>query len=219
MSLEGKNRAIFSYNNSDKQNNNFMYKDLEKTKSYHTSFINARFTGTSLRAAHMKYCNFTNCVFTATEFIGTNLRGSKFISAKFVDCIFSGVVLDKANFKGAIFSNCYIVGVSGRSAYNFPDDLSGNVVLPALPLQDTISKELSAVIEPLRENDYIRRSHTLHLKNGKINTLTIMILNEIYSNDQLVQLLPLLPKIVTTQFYTVSHLKAFLKKAEKEAIL
>ena len=219
MSLEGKNRAIFSYNNSDKQNSNIMYKDFEKTKSYHTRFINAQFTGTSLRAAQMKYCDFTGCVFSGSEFIGTNLRGSKFINAKFANCIFSGLVLDKANFRGAIFSNCYMVGVSGKSAYNFPEDLSGNVVLPAMPPQDSISRELSVVIESLRENDYIRRSHTLHLKNGKINTLTIMILNELYSNDQLIQLLPLLPKVVSTQFYTVSHLKAYLKKAEKVDIL
>lgn len=88
MSLVGKNRAVFSYNNVTKQNSNFMYKDFEKTKSYHTNFENAHFAGTSLRAAHMKYCNFTNCVFTGTEFIGTNLRGSKFICAKFIDCIF-----------------------------------------------------------------------------------------------------------------------------------
>ncbi len=71
---------------------------------------------------------------------------------------------NRANFKGATFSNCYIVGVIWKSAYNFPDDLSGNVVLSTIPPQDTISKELSAVIESLRENDYIRCSHTLHLK-------------------------------------------------------
>lgn len=219
MSLVGKNRAVFSYNNATKQNSNFMYKDFEKTKSYHTNFENAHFAGTSLRAARMKYCNFTNCVFTGTEFIGTNLRGSKFICAKFIDCIFSGVVLDKANFKGATFSNCYIVGVSGKSAYNFPNNLSGNIVLSTMPPQKAIDNQLNTIIESLREQDYIRRSHTLHLKGGKVNTLTIMILREKYSNDQLIHLLPLLPQFVTTQFYTVSHLKALLKKAEKGAIL
>lgn len=45
MSLKGKNRAIFSYNNVDRNESNFVYKDFEKTRSYHSSFVGAKFTG------------------------------------------------------------------------------------------------------------------------------------------------------------------------------
>ena len=38
MSLEGKNRKVFSYNNEDRRGSNFMYKDFEKCNSYHTNF-------------------------------------------------------------------------------------------------------------------------------------------------------------------------------------
>ena len=58
VSLKGKNRAIFSYNNVERNESNFVYKDFEKTRSYHSSFVGAKFTGISFRAAHMKYCNF-----------------------------------------------------------------------------------------------------------------------------------------------------------------
>ena len=81
-----------------------MYKDFEKTKSYHSSFVNAKFTGTSFRAAHMKYCNFTGCIFQGVDFVGTNLRGSNFKNAIFKECIFVAAVLDKVNFKDAEFT-------------------------------------------------------------------------------------------------------------------
>ena len=95
VSLKGKNRAIFSYNNVDRNESNFMYKDFEKTRSYHSSFVGAKFTGTSFRAAHMKYCNFSTYVFQDSDFVGTNLRGSVFSGAYFKDCIFVASVLDK----------------------------------------------------------------------------------------------------------------------------
>ena len=73
MSLKGKNRAIYSYNNEQHAGSNFMYKDFEKSHSYRSNFQNTKFDYASLRAAHMKFCNFDGAGFKETEFVGTNL--------------------------------------------------------------------------------------------------------------------------------------------------
>jgi len=219
VSLVGKNRALFSYKNDDRSGSTFQYKDFEKTKSYNSKFVHAKFIGTSLRAAHMKYCNFDNCLFDQVDFVGTNMRGSSFIGARFIKCTFVSAVFEKANFKNAIFENCYWVVTSHANIRNFPEDSDGIKILTSFPSQDTVNPELLQVIESLRKNDIIRRSRTLHGKNGKTNTVSLMILNQEYDDDDLVQLLPKLPQLITTQFYTLSYLQSLLKKAMKDAIM
>lgn len=219
MSLKGKNRAIFSYNNVDRNESNFVYKDFEKTRSYHSSFVGAKFTGISFRAAHMKYCNFSSSVFQDSDFVGTNLRGSIFSGVHFKNCIFVASVLDKTNFKNATFENCYLVATGVKTAKNFPANCDGLIILPSLPPQDSITYELRTSIESLRDNDLIRRSNTLHGKNGKVNTLTIMVLHNDYTDEELIRYLPMLPQYVSSQFYTVSYLKTMLKIIKKSYII
>lgn len=217
MSLVGKNRKIFSYSNDDRTDRNFMYKDFEKTKSYNTDFSRTKFSGVSFRAAHMKYCKFDKAVFSGVDFIGTNLRGSTFIGADFKECIFSSANFDKTNFTNAVFQDCYVIGSGISSAKGITLDTPGVIFLCSSPSQNSISSELRGAVEQLRSNDVIRKSHTLHCKKGTINTVTMKVLEEIYSEKQLIILLPQLPKLVTAQFYTVSYLKALLKKAEQLA--
>ena len=50
MSLQGKNRAVYSYNNLDRSGSNFMYKNFDKANCYHTNFRQTVFDGASLRA-------------------------------------------------------------------------------------------------------------------------------------------------------------------------
>ena len=219
MSLKGKNRAFFSYNNVDKSNSNFMYKDFEKTKSYHSNFKNAKFDYASLRAAHMKFCNFDGASFVETEFVGTNLRGSTFKRGNFKETIFRATVLDKTDFSGATFENCYFVDIGVSSISKFPNNCSGITFLNAMPSNENFSAELMEVVENLRENEFVRRSNTLHLKKGKINTLSLMILLKSYSEDELIELLQNVTNDLTTQFYTLSYLKVLLKKAAQSDII
>lgn len=216
MSLEGKNRALFSYNNSKRVGSQFIFKDFEKTKSYHTNFSKSSFKGVSFRGAHLKYCSFVSCTFHDTDFVGTNLRGSNFTGAHFVDCVFVSVAIDKAKFKDATFEHCYFVGTAiSPSVLKNNNSEDKIIVLPHYPPHDEFDSELIQQIEKLRANDIIRRSNTLHCKNGKINTLTLMILKEQYSENELIKYLPLLPNYITTQFYTISYLKMILTKIKK----
>lgn len=215
MSLVGKNRKLFSYNNDDRSNRTYEYKDFEKTKSYNTSFANSKFVGVSFRAAQIKYCVFDSAEFRGSDFVGTNLRGSSFIGARFIDCIFNATNLDRVNFSNSVFQNCYFIGISINSAKGLSLSSEGVTVLHTVPEQGTVSSELKMVLEELRENDIIRRSKTLHCKKGRINTVTIMLLKTQYTDEQLVVLFQKLPELLTTQFYTISYLKMLLKRAEK----
>lgn len=212
MSLEGKNRKIYSYNNVDRSDNNFMYKDFEKTNSYNSSFRKANFNFTSFRGAKMKFCDFSEASFIGSEFVGTNLRGSNFSGAYFQDAIFCVTVLDKAIFKNAKFENCFFVSTGISRTKNFPSECDGIIFLDSYPSTDIFSNELLQIVEGLRSNDIIRRSHTLHLKKGKVNTLSLHILLQSYSEDDLISMLPQVPQRLTTQFYTLSYLRNLLKK-------
>lgn len=219
MSLKGKNRAIYSYNNEQRVESNFMYKDFEKSHSYRSNFQNAKFDYASLRAAHMKFCNFDGASFKETEFVGTNLRGSTFRGARFQGAIFRATILENANFKDAEFIDCYFVGMGVSNAKNFPSDCNGITFLNTMPNVADFSEELINVVQELRMNDIIRRSNTLHLKQGKVNTLSLMILRKTYSEEELIQLLPMITSLIEVQFYTLSYLKMLLKKVSQTAIL
>ncbi|MBR1443785.1 MAG: pentapeptide repeat-containing protein [Firmicutes bacterium] len=218
MSLKGKNRNFFSYTNENRIGSNFQFKDFEKTKSYNTNFSKSNFTGVSFRAAHMKYCNFTNCQFNNVDFVGTNLRGCRFYNAVFSNCIFVGVNLDRAKFTGAKFEHCYFVHTSllclEKQISNCNDD--GIIVLEHYPSSEEYGTELLQAVEELRKNDIIRRSNVLHCKKNKINTLTLKILREQYSEETLIPMIKVLPEYITTQFYTISYLKVLLTKISKD---
>lgn len=214
MSLEGKNRKVFSYNNEDRRGSNFMYKNFEKCNSYHTNFCDTNFNYASLRGAKMKYCNFSGASFVGTEFVGTNLRGSNFCNAHFEDAIFNATVLDNTIFKNATFQNCYFINTGIGKAKCFPENSSGITFFSLYPATENFSEKLIQIVESLRENDIIRRSHTLHLKGGKINTLSLFILIQSFSEEDLIARLPKIPNLLTGQFYTLSYLERLLKKAE-----
>ena len=212
MSLSGKNRKVFSYNNKCKRECNFRYKDFEKTKSYHSDFGKANFDFVSFRAAHMKFCNFNGASFVWTEFVGSNLRGSSFKGAIFKDSIFMGTVLDKTDFSGASFENCvfYVTKHDGLKGMAGHED--GINIIFQKPAVDAFSPELINVIQELRSNDIIRRSHTLHTKKNGVNIVYLNELLKIYKEDELIKLLPNIPDYVKTQFYTLSYLQILLKK-------
>ena len=135
MSLVGKNRKLFSYKNEDRKQRHYMYKDFEKTKSYKTDFSYSSFTGVSLRAAQMKYCNFNHVCFSGVDFIGTNLCGSTFKGASFSDCIFSSTKLKHTSFTDSVFQNCYFIGIGIASAKGLYRDTEGITFLDRMPSQ------------------------------------------------------------------------------------
>lgn len=221
MSLKGKNRAVFSYNNIDKSNSNFMYKNFDKSNSYASRFCKCNFNYTSLRGAKFKYCNFNSATFIGTEFVGTNLRGSLFKNATFEDTIFNSANLDKTNFDGATFKNVYFLCTNVENIKHYKNIINNAqvTIMNKMPKDEEFSDELLKVVKGLREHDIIRRSHVLHLKNKRINTLSLYILKLYFTEEELIKYIPIFAKQVTNQFYTLSYLKKYLLKIQKDDII
>lgn len=81
-------KGNFHYNNIEKKDKNFMYKNLARSNCYNCDFSNSNFDYVSFRGAHFKSSIFFGCSFKYAEFIGTNLKDSKFKNAVQLNCIF-----------------------------------------------------------------------------------------------------------------------------------
>lgn len=212
MSVVGKNRKLFSYNNKDKSNLHFDKKDFDKTNSYNSSFNRCSFNGTSLRGAKLKFCSFKHAIFEKTEFVGTNLRGSNFEGATFNRAIFNGVNLENANFMNATFKDVIFINTNIRKAKNFPIDKNNIIVYNSMPPNDNYSEKLINIVDKLRENEFINKSHTLHLKGNKLNTIYIDLLVNEFSEEKLIQYLPQLSHLIIKPFFTLSYIENILTK-------
>lgn len=112
--------------------------------------------------------------------------------------------------RGASFKKCYIdLGQFKKYPYlDFSD-------CHAEPLTTEIfSQQLLAVVETLRNNDFIRHSMVLVIKNKKINLIALKKLVDKFGEKTLVVLLPKLPNIIKNQFYTLSYLEKMLSDLE-----
>ncbi|NYC47658.1 uncharacterized protein YjbI with pentapeptide repeats [Clostridium beijerinckii] len=58
MSINRSAPENFYYDNAEKTNKNFIYKNLKRSKCYNCNFSNSNFDFASLRGAHFKKCNF-----------------------------------------------------------------------------------------------------------------------------------------------------------------
>ena len=75
------------------------------------------------------------------------------------------------------------------------------------------------IVKKLKNNSFIKLSHTLHLKKDRINTLALFILKNEYPEKELIQLLNVLDKYISNSFYTISYLQNILKKISKNDII
>ena len=176
----------FHYNNIEKKDKNFMYKNFKRSNCYNCNFANSNFNFATFRGAHFKTCSFINGSFEGTEFIGTNLKNSKFKNAKFKNAIFEGANLDGADFKDAIFENTIFLGCKLEKTKNLNRELKEVRILDEMP-EINLSNELKSSLENFMENKYVKSSRIFDTKDGGINTLTVMILLENFSENELIE--------------------------------
>jgi hypothetical protein len=194
----------FHYDNAEKTNKNFIYKNLKRSKCYNCNFSNSNFDYASLRGAHFKKCNFFRCSFKGSEFIGSNLKGCKFREAKFEDTIFEGANLDSVNFEDAKFKNTIFVNCDITKAKNIKEDDKNIRVYDSMPELE-ISEELEKLILNAMENEFIKKSRVFDTKEGKINTLTLMILKEKFGEETLIEGLHYIRYEIDRDFHTLSY--------------
>ena len=200
----------FHYNNTEKMNKNFMYTNLARSNCYNCSFAGSNFNFVSFRGAHFKSCDFYGCTFKSSEFLGTNLKNSKFRYGKFEDAIFEGVNLTEADFRDAEFSNTIFVSCNFSKVKHLNLEDENITVYEEMPKLN-ISEALKIAIEKAMTNKFIKNSRVIDTKDGGINPIKIMILQEKFDEESLINGFEKMTTEIDREFHTLSYLFRFFK--------
>ena len=209
-----KNQSVkgnFNYNNIEKQDKNFMYKNLRRSNCYNCNFSNSNFNFASFRGAHFKSCDFSKCTFTWAELIGTNLKGSNFKGAKFENTVFDSVNLDGVDFKNAEFKNTIFLATDMEKAKNLNASDPEIKVFDKMPNIELSEALRNAVINSM-QNEYVKESRVLDTKDGSLNLLNIMILLEKFNEETLIKGLNIIERELDKDFCTLSYIIKFIEK-------
>lgn len=204
----------FYYDNAEKTNKNFIYKNLKRSKCYNCNFSNSNFDYASLRGAHFKKCNFFRCSFKGAEFIGSNLKACKFKEAKFEDTIFEGANLDSVDFVNAKFKNTIFVGCDITKTKNLDANDKGIRVFDSMPELE-IDEELEKLVLSVMENEFVKKSRVFDTKDKNINTLTLMILSEKFDRETLIEGLHYIKFEIDRDFHTLSYIIRLIQNMPK----
>lgn len=206
------------YNKIQKLNKNFMYQDLKRSNCYNCDFSESNFNFTSLRGAHFKSCNFYGCTFKNAELIGSNLKKSKFKKAKFENAVFDSVNLEGVDFSGAQFKNTIFLSTDLSKAINIKFNSSDVKIFDEMPKLD-ISEKLEDSIKSAMQNEFVKKSRALDTKDGKINSISIMILLENFKEKQLIDGLLLISEKMDKEFCTLSYIIKTLQTYKDQGLL
>lgn len=218
MAINKRSAGGFNYDKAQKQNKNFMYKDLKRSNCYNSDFSGSNFDFTSFRGAHFKSCDFHECTFRSAEFIGANLKKSKFRKARFENVIFDSVNLEEADFRDAVFINTIFIFTDVKKAA-YLNILKADVkIYDEMPKLE-ISEKLEAAIKDAMANEFIKASRTLDTKTGEISPLSIMILLEKFDEETLIKGLDLIAKKLDKSFCTLSYIINYLKGCEEQGMI
>lgn len=201
-------KGNFHYNNAEKQNKNFMYKNLTRSNCYNSSFAGSKFDFVSFRGAHFKSCDFYGCSFKRAEFVGTNLKNSKFRAAEFENTVFDSVNLDGVDFRDAKFKNVIFIFTDVNKAKNLPFGDSNIRVLDEVP-EIEISEELENAVKGAMNNKFVKASRVLDTKDGGLNILNLSILLEEFTEEQLIEGFEKMELEIDRDFCTLSYLFRF----------
>lgn len=216
-----KNQSVvgnFNYNNIEKKNKNFMYKNLQRSNCYNSDFSNSNFNYVSFRGAHFKTCNFSECTFRWAEFIGANLKQSNFENAIFENTIFDSVNLDGVNFKDAEFNNTIFLSTNTDNAKYLNLKNPNIKVFDEMP-QLEISEELKIAVENLMKNDYVKKSRIFDTKDGNLNLLNLMILLDNFDEATLIKGLTMIEVEFDRPFHTLSYIIKLIKNHKLKGTL
>ncbi|MBU3111149.1 pentapeptide repeat-containing protein [Clostridium lacusfryxellense] len=209
----GKNQSVkgnFIYNNIEKLDKNFMYKNLERSNCYNCEFSGSNFNFVNFRGAHFKSCVFFECTFMWAEFIGTNLKGSDFENAKFENTLFDSVNLEGVDFKDAEFINTIFLSTDITKAINLSVNTPGIKIYDEMPVLE-ISDELRTSVLNVMKNKFVKSARVLDTKDGGINVINLMILLTHFDEETLIKGLNIIETDLNCDFHTLSYIVKYLK--------
>lgn len=210
MAINNSVKGNFVYNNIEKTDKNFMYKNLQRSNCYNCDFSRSNFNYVNFRGAHFKSCTFSECTFKWAEFIGTNLKGSNFENALFENAIFDSVNLDGVDFSDAEFINTIFLSTDITKAKNFSIEKSNIKIFDELP-KLKVSEELRDAVLNVMKNSYVKAARIFDTKDGGINTINLMILLDNFDEETLIKGLNIIQTELDCDFYTLSYIIKYLK--------
>ena len=185
-------------------------KFFSKALCYRAIFTKMKFYNVNFKGAILTHCSFKNSIFYRVEFLGTNLKKSNFSNAKFQNCIFSATLLKNTNFTNADFKNCIFININITNAKNMRIDPKNNIFLSthSMPF---IDEELTTLLNTFRFHPKLHNYRVLHLKNGKLNSLTIRIILSHFTIDEFKFKLQSLETKLNSRIITAYQLLDLLK--------
>lgn len=193
---------------------NIRNKFYSKAQCFRANFSNVSFINVNFKGAILTNCSFKHAEFSQVEFLGSNLKKSNFTNAKFKYCVFSATLLKKSNFKGCTFENCIFVNTNVNVAKNMIIGDS-NRCFSQHP-SPVVSSSTMHLLDELRFHPKIQNSRVLHLKGGKLNSLTVFSLLERLGEDKLVVGLKNLNGTLPYRIVTSNGLCNAIDKASRE---
>ncbi len=191
-------------------------KFYSKALCYKAVFSQVKFYNINFKGAVFSNCSFKNASFLNVEFLGTNLKSSNFTGAIFKNCIFSATLLKKSNFKGAKFENCIFINTNFKVAKNLNIENSNNLYLNHnLPNLDS---ELISLFNKYRFHPKLHNYRVLHLKGGKLNSITINLLISNLGIEKCKKGLINLDKCLSSRVITSYELYKLIDKASNLSI-
>lgn len=200
----------FNYNNIEKKNKNFMYRNLQKSYCYNCDFSASIFDFASFRGAHFKTCVFDRCSFKWAEFVGTNLKNCDFNNAVFENTVFDSAKIEGVNFKETKFNNTIFLSTDVEKAKNLNVKSPGIRIFNEMP-QIEINDELHGALVNAMKNKYVKASRVLDTKDGGLNLLNIMILLDNFDTAALIRGLNIIQAELDRDFYTLSYIIKFIQ--------
>lgn len=208
----------FNYNNIEKKDKNFMYKNLQRSSCFNCDFSNSNFDYVSFRGAHFKSCVFLGCTFRWAEFVGTNLKDSNFRNASFENAIFDSVNVDGVDFKDSEFKNTIFLSTNMEKTKNLNLKNANIKIFSEIP-QLEISEELEKAAKNIMKNEYVKKARVFDTKDGNLNVLSLMILLENFDELTLIKGLNIIEVQLDKAFYTLSYVIKLLKNYQIEGTL
>ena len=216
--IRDKNSKRYSYVNHDSRQSKFIHKDFNKTESYHSNFSGVVFQTTSFIATKLKFCSLYEATFDSCCLRGTLFRGCNLQNATFKNSIISATIFEKCKLKGCRFENCKIISSTKIKRLLHEDCFVDTEFFDTYPDEAVFNLALISTTEGLRANDFIRRSSVLHRKKGKIDTVSLKVLIEIFGEEFLISHLEELPKMISNEFHTLSYIIKILLKIQECSI-
>jgi hypothetical protein len=210
--MRNNNSKRYSYTNHDTRDRKFINKDFNKTASYHSNFSGTLFQNTSFINAKFKFCALYSTVFENCFIRGSTFRGCNIRKATFKNTIISATVFDRCKLKDCVFDSCKIISSTKIKRFLKESCFRNTEFFMGYPPETGFNQQLIEIAEGLRTNDFIRQSTVLHRKRGKLDTVSLKVLVEMFGEEFLIENFNSLPNLITSSFHTLSYIVQILQK-------